>query len=146
MTKTVMATENWIVSEQVAGVDASAAEALAASESTLLPEGGWRAEAPGTQTLRVSFTNPRPIRRIQLVFSELELERTQQFVLQWAPATNGPWTRIVQQQWNFSPNGSSRETEDYNVNLHGVLALELTITPDIKGGSARASVDRLLVA
>lgn len=146
MTKPVTATENWIVSEEGANVSATAGQASPCSESTLLPEGGWRAEAPGTRTLRVAFPQPRPIRRIQLVFSELERERTQQFVLQWAPAAGGPWTKIVQQQWNFSPNGSTRETEDYNLNLEGVLVLELTVTPDIKGGSAIASLDRLLVS
>ena len=45
------------------------------------------------------------------------------------------WRRfreIVRQQWNFSPQGSTSEIEDYGVGLPGVSALELTITPDLR--------------
>jgi hypothetical protein len=46
-------------------------------------------------------------------------------------------------QWNFSPSGSTRELEDYRVDLSGVTVLELHIVPDQRGGDARASLAEL---
>lgn len=64
----------------------------------------------------------------------------QEFVLRWAPEVGGPYNEVVRQQYNFSPAGAVRETENYGVELEGVAALELEITPDISGGDARASL------
>ena len=56
------------------------------------------------------------------------------------------YREIVRQQYNFSPPEAIREVEDYDLNLDGVTALELTIIPDISGGSARASLAQWRVA
>jgi hypothetical protein len=53
---------------------------------------------------------------------------------------------LVRQQYNFSPPATTREVEDYTVNLDRVTALELSIVPDISGGEARASLARLQLA
>jgi hypothetical protein len=37
---------------------------------------------------------------------------------------------VVRQQWSFSPNGATEETEDYTVTLSGITTLELRIDPD----------------
>jgi hypothetical protein len=47
---------------------------------------------------------------------------------------------IVRQQWNFSPDGSTSETEDYRVDLHGVSVMELNINPDVRSPYAIASL------
>jgi hypothetical protein len=49
----------------------------------------------------------------------------------------------VRQQWNFSSPDSIREVEEYQVELSDVTVLELTIVPDISGGTARASLKSL---
>ncbi len=49
----------------------------------------------------------------------------------------------MRQQWNFSPPGTERETEDYAVELSDVTALELNIVPDKSGGEVRASLECL---
>ena len=45
-----------------------------------------------------------------------------------------PLFEIVLQQWSFSPQGSTSEIEDYQVNLGSVsileLAIKLDLTPD----------------
>jgi hypothetical protein len=51
----------------------------------------------------------------------------------------------VRQQWNFSPPNTTIEIEEYRVELSDVTVLELAITPDIGGGSARASLNSLAV-
>src|SRR5262249_13766443 len=46
----------------------------------------------------------------------------------------------------FSPPGTTREIEEYAADLDGVTALELRIVPDISGGNARASLERMQLA
>jgi hypothetical protein len=107
------------------------------------PAQGWRAAAPGPQTIRLIFDEPQRIRRVSLVFEENEIERTQEFVLRWSPDSGSSVREIVRQQWNFSPPQSIREVEDYQVDLSNVVLLELIVTPDISGGAARASLKGL---
>lgn len=76
---------------------------------------------------------------------EHEVARTQEFVLRWSPEAGAPYREIVRQQWNFSPPDTVRELEDYRVELSGVAALELIISPDIGQGGAVASLTQLRV-
>jgi hypothetical protein len=103
--------------------------------------GGWRAAVPGAQTIRLVFDQPQRIRHISLVFDENETARTQEFLLQWSPDGGSSYREIVRQQWNFSPPETTRETEEYEVDLSSVTILELVIHPNISGGSARASLN-----
>jgi hypothetical protein len=104
---------------------------------------GWRAADPGTQTIRLNFDEPQKLSRIALVFEETETERTQEFVLRWSGDSGCSLREIVRQQWNFSPPKTTREVEEYPVELSGVTVLELVIVPDISRGAARASLKSL---
>ena len=104
---------------------------------------GWRAANPGTQTIRLLFDQPQRLSRISLVFEETETARTQEFVLRWSPDGGRSFREIVRQQWNFSPPNTTREIEEYHVQLSDVTVLELVIVPDISRGSARASLKSL---
>ena len=104
---------------------------------------GWRAAAPGTQTIRLIFDQPQKLRGISLVFEENDIPRTQEFVLRWSPDGGSSVREIVRQQWNFSPRESTREVEEYQVDLSGVTVLELVINPNIGSGVARASLKNL---
>jgi hypothetical protein len=92
------------------------------------------------------FDQPQRIERLHLEFHEDQLERTQEFVLRWSSNGGQSYREIVRQQYNFSPPGTTREREDYPVNLDGVTNLELSIVPDISGGPARASLAQLRLA
>jgi len=116
-------------------------EAALQSEAGL----GWRAAASGAQTIRLIFAHLQKLQRIWLMFEELENSRTQEFVLR-SRSGDGNFQEIVRQQWNFSPNGSVREIEDYAVELCDVRVLEIVIVPDKNGGEARASLRRLRLA
>jgi hypothetical protein len=107
---------------------------------------GWRAAEPGPQVIRLLFDHPQKLKRIWLVFEETESQRTQEFVLSWSPDQGRSFREIVRQQWNFSPPGTIRETEDYTVELPDVTVLELKILPDQSGGEARASLASLRLA
>lgn len=104
---------------------------------------GWRAGEPGNQTIRLIFDEPQRLKCISLVFEENETVRTQEFVLQWSPIGDGSLKEIVRQQWNFSPPESTREVEEYRVDLSNLTVLELIIKPSIGGGVARASLKNL---
>jgi len=100
---------------------------------------GWRAAEEGEQIVRIVFDKPTPLQRIRLEFSETDAERTQQFTLRWA-RKGEPLREIVRQQWNFSPQGSTSEVEDYRVNLNGVSVLELALKPDLQANRGFASL------
>jgi hypothetical protein len=105
---------------------------------------GWRAADSGTQTIRLVFDVPQRIRRIWIVFEETEAERSQEFVLRWFSDGGHSYREIVRQQWNFSPPETTREIEDYQVELSDVTVLELVILPDkSRGAAARASLKSL---
>jgi len=140
--------ENWLNLDALAEVEITSEDPAHPIESALLPgEGpGWRAAGPGEQTIRILFSNPQRLRRIQLEFVEPSTERTQEFALRWTADGGESFREIVRQQWNFSPGGVTFEQEDYRVDLPDVTVVELTITPDISGGEARASLERLRLA
>jgi hypothetical protein len=109
-------------------------------------ESGWRAAIKGTQIIRIVFDNPRTLRRIRLEFSETEIERTQEFTLRWSDEAVGPFKEIVRQQWNFSPQGSTSEVEDYQVQLRNLSILELTLKPDLASDNAFATLAQCRLA
>ena len=86
---------------------------------------GWRAASPGIQRVRVTFDQPRSIRRMRLQFNESDVARTQEFTVRWSGRPDEPLKEVVRQQWNFSPNGSTTESEDYAIDLKTVSILEL---------------------
>ena len=137
----------WLDVEHLARVEVTSEDPGFPIESAFVANGGqgWRAADGSVQRVRLLFDEPRPIHRIALVFSEREVERTQEFTLRWANR-GGTTTEIVRQQWNFSPEGSTREVEDYQVDLSEVAVLELTVKPDLTHEKAAASLDRWRVA
>ncbi len=56
------------------------------------------------------------------------------------PAARTNLKGVVRQQWNFSPDGSTAESEDYAIDLKRVSILELTIDPDRGAGEALAKL------
>lgn len=101
---------------------------------------GWRAAWPGKQQIRLVFDQPQSIQRMRLRFNELEVARTQEFTVRWSGGPDEPLKEAVRQQWNFSPDGSTMELEDYVVDLKAVSILELTIDPDRGAGEALATL------
>jgi hypothetical protein len=108
--------------------------------------GRWRAAGPGPQVIRLLFDEPQYVRRIHLVFDEPDVVRTQEFAVRWSPDGGHTWRDVVRQQWNFSPDGATREVEDFAVDLPGTTSLELRIVPDVSGGAAEASLSSLRLA
>ena len=74
------------------------------------------------------------------------MERTQEYALRWSSDGGQSFREIVRQQWNFSPQGSTSESEDHRVELSDVTILELIIIPDTSGKIALASLAQLRLA
>jgi hypothetical protein len=137
--------EGWLDLDDAAVVEITSEEKEYPVESALVSGEmrGWRAADSGTQTIRLIFDEPQRLTRISLVFEETETERTQEFVLRWSPDGGRSFREIVRQQWNFSSPKTTREVEEFQVELSDVTVLELVIVPDISRGSARASLKSL---
>jgi hypothetical protein len=105
-------------------------------------EDGWQAAQPGTQTIWLNFDRPQAIEQIHVRF-EASKPRTQEFVLLASTDGGVSYRDIVRQQFNFSPDATRTEEENYFPRLTGITDLKLTITPDISGGDACATLQRL---
>lgn len=140
--------QNWLNVEGLAEVEITSEDAAHPIESALVSGGGpgWLAAGPGKQTIRLVFTAPQRLRQIRLKFEETRTERTQEYDLRWSADGGKSFREIVRQQWNFSPQGATSQTEDHRVELAGVTVLELNIVPDKSGGNAIASLAQLRVA
>ena len=134
----------WLELERTASVEVTSEAEGYPIEAALLGDGrrGWRADAPGAQTIRLLFDHPQTIRLIRLVFKEEAFSRTQEFVLRWLPYGAGSWKDVVRQQWNFSPPETVQECEEYKFELPSAAAIELSINPDISRDGIRASLER----
>ncbi|WP_045222713.1 hypothetical protein [Desulfonatronum thioautotrophicum] len=139
--------ENWLNLEDVAEVEITSEDPDHPIEHALMPghPEGWKAGAPGEQTIRILFDEPRVIRRIWIHFKETAVERTHQFVLRWSADNGGKFTDIVRQQWNFSPDGMQEESENIYLDIANVTTLEVIINPDISNTQAFATLAQLRV-
>jgi hypothetical protein len=135
-----VAEETWLDLEAMAEVELTSEDPACPIEAALLSRGhsGWRAAEPGTQSIRLLFHQPQRLRRIRLRFDEPAAERTQEFALRWSGDGGRSSRDLVRQQYTFSPEGSTTEVEDLNVDLPSVTELELTIIPDQGRGQAYA--------
>jgi hypothetical protein len=140
--------QEWLNVEDLAEVEITSEDSAHPIEDALLPgrAAGWRAGGPGEQTIRLLFAHPQRLRRICLNFVEPHAERRQEYALRWSADGGQSFREIVRQQWNFSPQGATREREDHRVDLPAVTVLELSITPDTSGGNAFASLAELRLA
>jgi hypothetical protein len=153
-TQSVATAQKWLNLEELAQVQITSEETANPIELALIgnPENpdnngpGWLAAKPGEQTLRLLFDKPQNISLIHLQFRETEQNRTQEFLLRYSTDQGASYQEILRQQYTFSQPSSSTQIENYNVQLKGVTSLELTIIPDISGGSARASLAALQLA
>jgi len=108
--------------------------------------GAWSADCPGEQMIEIRFHHPTSVSPNQGGLSEIERSRTQEMTI-WASLYRGERHReVLRQQFNFSPNGATKEVEEYALQLEEVSAIQLRIVPSIDGQPAVARVTELRVA
>jgi len=69
--------EGWLDLDRTAVVEVTSEDKDYPVESALVAGGtrGWRADSPGTQTIRLMFDEPQKLTRISLLFEESETEQ-----------------------------------------------------------------------
>lgn len=141
------AAAEWLDLEAIAQVELTSEDPARPIEAALRGSGeGWRAAGPGPQEIRLIFDRPLQLRRIYLRFEEPEQQRSQEFALRWSADGGQSYRELLRQQYSFSPPGTTREVEEYRVELAGVTVLALQIDPDRGAGAARASLAALRLA
>ncbi len=137
--------QHWIDLERVARVEMTSENPDFPIEAALGEAGntGWKAANSGRQTIRFLFDQPHRLRQIHLQFDETARPRTQEFVLRFRREGEVNDREILRQQFNFSLPGTTREIENYVVDLDRVEAFEISVIPDTGGGDAAASLTLL---
>jgi hypothetical protein len=132
----------WLAVENLAQVELTSEDPAHPIEAafSLGGDSGWRASEPGSQTIRLLFNQPQPVKHIRLHFVEPTADRTQEFSLRWSSDGGQSFRELVRQQYTFSPGGATSEIEEFEVELAAVTAMELTIIPDQGRGQAHASL------
>ena len=145
---TIQSSANWLDLEDIADVEVTSENPDYPIESALLSgrTQGWRAAGPGTQIIRLLFKQQKKIHCVCLEFVETECQRTQEYVLRVSQDNGEGFEEIVRQQWSFSPEGSTSETELHRIEKENVTHIELIITPDIQHQQAVATLERLQIA
>ena len=131
----------WLDVKALARVEATSEDSRYPIKSAFEEDGyGWRAVEVGEQTIQLVFDEPRRIQRIWLCFVEPDIERTQEFTLQWSTDHADALRPLIQRQWNFSPTGSIIQIEHHEVDLCDVWMLHLVVRPEIERGPAVATI------
>ena len=103
---------SWLDVKAIARVEVTSEDSRYPIESAFDEDGhGWRSAEIGEQTITLVFDQPQRIQLIRLCFVDTDTERTQRFTLQWSTDHSDALRRLVQQEWNFSPSGSTTEIE-----------------------------------
>ena len=66
--------------------------------------------------------------------------------MHWRSDADAGMRETLRQQDHFSPPDTTKEREQYDVELDDLTELELTIVPDISGGPAQASLAQFRTA
>jgi hypothetical protein len=140
--KEVAPTQEWLDLEELAQVELTSEAQDYPIDAALATKAGagWRAGSAGAQVIRLHFERPLSLSCIRLLFEELEQARTQEFVLSWLSEEGQVYQPILRQQYTFAPPGTTRELEEYQVELLAVKGLEVKIIPDISRADAYASL------
>lgn len=106
----------------------------------------WAALTPEPQTITLVFDQPQVIGKIQLEIEELEANRTQ--VLQISVSHNGgqSFEKVLQQDYTFSPPGTTFQREDWTVHLEPVTHFRLKIIPDQDHHASVAKLSSLILS
>jgi hypothetical protein len=148
------AAQDWLDLASLAQVQVTSEQATNPIELALIPttdivvtsESGWEAAQSGEQTIRLLFDKPQSIKLMGLLFRETKHHRTQEFLLRYSTDHGASYHQILRQQYSFSPPSTCIQREDYKVQLQAVTILELSIIPDISGGTCMASLVSLRLA
>jgi len=144
-TESIPSNVDFLDLEQLAQVEISSECQEYPIEAALLDgkDSGWQAYSPGEQSIRLVFDKPQDIKYVLIVIDEYQQARTQEFTLLVLKDKEEIFRKILRQEYHFSPPITTRQTENYTVDLKQIKALELKIIPDLSGGVAYAKLKKM---
>jgi hypothetical protein len=80
-----------------------------------------------------------------LEVEETKVSRTQDLQLAVSVDEGKTYRELLRQEFNFSPESSTFEREEWTINIKGVTHLRFQIKPDKGGRSGRASISSLVL-
>lgn len=87
----------------------------------------WISEAPGGQTVRISFREPQTVVRVRLEFTDNA--QTQQIAMSWQRYGSRAWAKLRPQKPSARQYQSRAAGAIYEVRLSEVCAVEIVIIP-----------------
>ncbi len=105
----------------------------------------WRAAERGDQTVTVAFYQPAMIDRVIMDIEECDETRTQEVQLASSKDGGVTYRELVRQEFNFSPDGTTWEHEDWAVRQDQVTHLRLVIKPDKRRTDVFATLTSLVL-
>ena len=105
----------------------------------------WVAGEPGPQRLILAFDAPQTLRTLRLEVEERDVHRTQELHVAISRDGGNTYQTLLQQEYNFSPPGTTFESEEWAIPAEGVTHLQLVITPDKGGTPCHATLTALAI-
>lgn len=105
----------------------------------------WVANDVGEQSITLAFDTPQSFNGVRLEVEESQIDRTQQVTLSTSHDSGQSYRELLQQEFNFSPSGSTFERENWTIFAHAVTHFRVTIKPDKGGKPCRASITSLML-
>ena len=116
----------------LAAIEVTSEDELFPIEQAFRPEPalGWRAAAPGVQTIRLVFREPQRVTAVRLHVVERAAERRQAMILRMSTRRDPSVREIARREFTFSPSGLTDEIEEIPLLVDDLTVLDLTIDPD----------------
>lgn len=103
----------------------------------------WIAGSEGEQAIILSLDAPTFIRSIAIEIEETAVARRQKIEIYISRDREESYTKLLTQEYEFSPPGTEFESERWELNAEGVTNVQLRIIPDVSGRPCRAKLTRL---
>ena len=103
----------------------------------------WTAAQPdAVEHIVIEFDRPQSVTRLVYEVEDTERERTQEVHVEVSNDGGKTYRRVLVQEYNFSPGGTTFQREDVRLEARDISHLRLTIVPN-KHGSGVATVTSL---
>jgi hypothetical protein len=105
----------------------------------------WLAGQAGPQKIIIAFDHPQTIQKVVIETEEREASRTQEVTLSLSKDGGRTYRDVRRQEFNFSPDGTTWEREEWTLAERDITHVRLAIKPDKGGGVSRAALTTFAV-
>jgi hypothetical protein len=103
----------------------------------------WVAGENGAQHIILAFDTPQAIGQVAIEIEEREVDRTQEMQLAVSKDGGMTYRELRRQEFNFSPDNTTFEREEWTISEQDVTHVRLWIKPDKGDKACRATLTSL---